>query len=153
MNSEQETFCKSVYNKVPGFHKSATRNVKDVIRNHPKYFAKTVPKPKVLVPRHGHRVRGQKNPNSTTWGRPKGPLAETKRTQFKSRIKPIKDLFLKTCSEEKCDPLLLLSFLARAIFLDPNGGHFDYKIGKFFQEITKGKLSHENNNPYDLAGP
>ena len=139
MNSEQEKFCTSIYNKVPGIHKSAARNVKDAIRNHQKYFEKTVPKPKVLARRPGFRIRGQKNPNST-WGRPKGPLAETKRTQFKSRIKPLKAQFMELCSQEKCDPLLLLSFLARSIFLDPNGGHFDYKIGKFFQEITKGNL-------------
>ena len=141
MNPEQDKFCKSISNKVPGYHKATSSHIENTIKNHKTYFDKKVPKPKVLVPRHGpkSRVRGPKNPNST-WGRPKGPLAETKRTQFKSRIKPIKDLFLKTCSEEKCDPLLLLSFLARAIFLDPNGGHFDYKIGKFFQEITKGKL-------------
>ena len=83
LNTEQETFCKSVFNKVPGFYKSSARNVKDVLRNHQKYFAKTVPKPKVLVPRHGHRVKGQKNPNSK-WVKPKGPLAETKRTPFKA---------------------------------------------------------------------
>ena len=137
MNSEQENFCTSVYNKVPGFHKSAGRDVKLAIRNHQKYFAKTVPKPKVLVRRSGCQVGGKKK---STWVKPKGPLAETKRTQFKARLKPLKALFLELCSQEKCDPLLLLSFLARGIFLDPNGGHFDYKIGKFFQEITKGKL-------------
>ena len=141
LNPEQEKFCKSISNKVPGFHKATSSNTERTITRHKQYFDKKVPKPKVLVSRHGpkSRVRGPKNPNST-WGRPKGPLPEAKRTQLKSRLRPITAKFKKICSEEKCDPLPLLALIGRAIFMDPNGGHFDYKIGKFFQEIVKGKL-------------
>ena len=141
MNPEQENFCKSISNKVPGYHKATSSHIENTIKNHKTYFDKKIPKPKALVPRHGpkSRVRGPKNPNST-WGRPKGPLPEAKRTQLKSRLRPITALFKKICSEEKCDPLPLLALMARAIFMDPNGGHFNYKIGKFFQEIVKGKL-------------
>ena len=139
MNSEQEKFCKSFCNKVPGFYKSNSRHAEGVVKKHQKYFAKPVPKPKVLVLRHARRVRGQKKPNST-WGRPKGPLIGTKRTQLKSRLHPIIVLFKQLCSQEKCDPLQLLSLLGKAIFLDPNGGHFDYALGKFFQEILKGRF-------------
>ena len=139
LNPEQEKCCKSISDKVPVFYKATSSHIDNAIKKHKKYFDKKVPKPKVLVRRHGCRVRGPKNPNST-WGRPKGPLPEAKRTQLKSRLRPITALFKKICSEEKCDPLPLLALIARAIFMDPNGGHFDYKIGKFFQEIVKGKL-------------
>ena len=134
----QENFCKNFYNKVPGFYKASSWHEDRMFKKHKTYFDKKVPKPKVLALRTG-RFRGPKNPK-TVWGAPIKPLGELKKAQLRVRSRPIIANFKEVCKKEKCEPLLLLSIICRAIFMDPNGGHFDYKVGKFFQEIIKGRL-------------
>lgn len=111
-----------------------------MFNRHPDFFQKLLPektrKAKLVV-------RGPKNPESVL-GAPKKPLFDIEndqgvgRSQLQKRLRPIVDDFKNMCKKEKVTPMTALALIARSLFLDANGEHFDYNKGKFFQSILKG---------------
>ena len=67
-------------------------------------------------------------------------LTDAKRSQLKSRLKPIVEQFKQIAKDEMVDIIDLLALIVRSVFLDANGEHFDKSIGQFFQSHLSGNL-------------
>ena len=66
------------------------------------------------------------------------PLTEAKRSQLKSRLKPIVKQFKKIAKVEMVEIIDLMALIGRSVFLDANGEQFDKTIGQFFQSHLSG---------------
>ena len=78
------------------------------------------------------------------------PLTEAKRSQLKSRLRPIVEQFKQIAKDELVEMIDLLALIGRSVFLDANSEHFNKPIGQFFQSHLSGNPFKHNIIHYNL---
>ena len=73
------------------------------------------------------------------------PLTEVKRTQMKTRLKPILEHLTEIGKIEKIEFNQLLALLGRTYYWNNHSENYDYELGLQYQQIFNGK------NPFEDA--
>ena len=79
-------------------------------------------------------------PTTSTPRTTRVPLTQAKRSQLKTRLRPIVEQFKQIAKDELVEIIDLLALISRSVFLDANSQHFNKNIGQFFQSHLSGNF-------------